>query len=235
MYYGEPIVAIGRPTGAQTDNNITTGIVSVPVIRQSLSTTYSMKYIQIDAALSPGSNGGAISNMYGQVIGVICTKISSDGYEGMGFAVPTTTIKPVVESLIKNGFVENRARLGISYTEINSVQAQAQNITKGLYVAEVSKDSDAYGKINVGDVITAVNGKNLKSANDLLDLIEVRKPGDTLVFTVVQKSGSSKDVSAKLIPDKGSSSYYLYEDEFDNTENNSSTYNSSEFSFPYGD
>ena len=234
LYVGEPIVAISRPTGATTKNNITSGIVSLLDSRQSLSTTYTMAYIQIDAALNPGSNGGAVCNMYGQIVGIVSSKVATTGYEGMGFAVPSVTVKKVVDSLIENGYVENRSRLGISYTEITSVQSDAQGIVKGLYVAEVSQDSDAYGKIEVGDVITGVNGKTLNTSVDLLEVIDNSKPGDVITLSVARKDNSTDTVSVKLIADKGGSSYQKDGLVGDNNQEDDN-HNSSDFSFPFGD
>ena len=235
VYFGEPIVTISRPTGADTKNNITTGIVSVPKSRQSLSSTYTMNYIQLDAALSPGSNGGALVNMHGQIIGIICSKIGSEGYEGMGFAIPMTTVKNNVESLIKDKVVANRARLGISYTEITAVQADAQKLDQGLYVAEIGKDSDAYGRLVEGDIITAVNGQKITKADIMLDVIDASLPGDFLELTVVHENGSSENYSVKLLADKGGSSYSMYDNKLEGSDNNSQEHNSSDFSFPFGD
>lgn len=231
LYVGEPVVAMGRPTGANTKNNITSGIVSLLDSRLSVTSSYSTKHIQTNAAINPGSSGGALLNMYGQVVGITSSKIAGSEYEGMGFAVPSTTVKKVIESLISKGYVENRAKLGISYYEVDSVSAEVGNIEKGFCIADIDKSSDIYGKAEIGDTITAVNGTAYVDSGTILDVIENAKPGDSIVLTISTKSGV-KDISVKLLPDRGSSSYVAVEKD---DSNNKDTHNSSEFSFPFGD
>lgn len=232
LYIGEPVVAIGRPTGAETANNLTGGYVSVMGRRANVASNYSMKYIQTDTAINPGSSGGALLNMYAQVVGITSSKIAGEEYEGMGFAVPMTIVKQVADSLISNGFVKDRAKLGISYREVDSVTAEVHNMTKGLSIASVDESSDLYGKVGEGDTIVAVNGNDVISADVILEAIENSKPGDTLTLSVVTAKGVNKKVSAKLLPDKGSSSYVKHETKPEDT---SSSYNTSEFLFPFGE
>ncbi len=230
LYLGEPVVAMGRPTGANTKNNITSGIVSLLDSRTSATSKFSTKHIQTNAAINPGSSGGALLNMYGQVVGITSSKIAGAEYEGMGFAIPSITVKRVVDSLIKNGYVADRAKLGISYYEVDSISAEINKMTKGFCIAEISEGSDIYGKAAVGDTITAVNGNEYTGADTILDVIENAKPGDTIVLTISNKSGK-KDITVKLLPDRGSSSYVTKETPKDN----SSQHNTSEFTFPFGD
>lgn len=232
LYIGEPVVAIGRPTGAETANNLTGGYVSVMGRRANVASSYSMKYIQTDTAINPGSSGGALLNMYSQVVGITSSKIAGEEYEGMGFAVPMTIVKQVADSLISNGFVKDRAKLGISYREVDSVTAEVHNMTKGLSIASVDESSDLYGKVGEGDTIVAVNGNDVTSADVILEAIENSKPGDTLILSVVTAKGVNKNISAKLLPDKGSSSYVKHETKPEDT---SSSYNTSEFLFPFGE
>lgn len=234
LYVGEPVVAVGRPTGADTANNLTDGIVSLLNTRISNNSSYSVKAIQTNTAINPGSSGGGLFNMYGQVVGITSSKIAGSAYEGMGFAIPTTTVKRVVDSLIENGYVKDRAKLGISYQDYSSAIVEANGATRGLLVAEVSGESDLYGKISAGDTIVAINGIKIIDANIVLDVIDNAKPGDTVVFSVIRKNGGTADISAKLIADNGSSSYSEREsapkdDEEENVES------MPEFTFPYGD
>ncbi|MEE1279058.1 MAG: trypsin-like peptidase domain-containing protein [Acutalibacteraceae bacterium] len=230
LYLGEPVVAMGRPTGASTKNNITSGIVSLLDSRTSSTSNYSAKHIQTNAAINPGSSGGALLNMYGQVVGITSSKIAGAEYEGMGFAIPSVTVKKIVDSLIKNGYVADRAKLGISYYEVDSIAAEINKVTKGFCIAEISEGSDMYGKAAVGDTIVAVNGKEYAGADTILDVIENAKPGDTIILTISSKSGK-KDINVKLLPDRGSSSYV----EKETPKGNNSQPNTSEFTFPFGD
>ena len=232
LYIGEQVVAVGRPINASTDSNLTTGIISLLDRRLSVTSSYSVKYIQTDTPLNPGSSGGALVNMYGQVVGITAAKISGTDYEGLGFAIPSVTVKRVVVSLIKNGYVEGRARLGISYNEVDAVAADIYGYSRGLYVATVDPACDAYGKINVGDIITSVNGTDIESDDVILDVIEAASPGDTLTLTVRTKTGSTTTLSIKLSEDKGSSSYSTAPSKSGNT---SSATASDSFNFPFGD
>lgn len=204
---GESVVAIGRPTGID-ENSMTRGIISLKERRVSVNTSYSMRVIQTDTPINPGNSGGALVNMFGQVIGITSSKLGGEEYEGIGFAIPTTVTKSVVESLIQYGNVNNRCRLGISYQEIDAVAKEIHNYeVTGVSVAVVNEDSDLYGKVEVGDIITAVNGVEITSDDVILNAIEASKPGDTLEFTVYKKNGTTTTVTAKLLADVGSSSY----------------------------
>ena len=233
LYVGEPVVAVGRPTGADTSNNITSGIVSLLDSRVSNNSSYSAKALQTNAAINPGSSGGGLFNMYGQVVGITSSKIAGSAYEGMGFAIPSTTVKAVVDSLINNGYVKDRAKLGISYQDMSSAIYEANGYTRGLRIAQIATDSGLYGKVEVGDIITAVNGVEITDADIVLDIIDSGKSGDTIVLTVTSSNGSKRDVTAKLIQDNGSSSYS--DRESDTTSSDDSANSMPEFAFPYGD
>ena len=205
---GEIVCAIGYPNGYNSKATITTGIVSTPSIRASISSSYSSNFIQTDTAINPGNSGGALINEFGQIIGITSSKISGTSYEGVGFAIPSKTVKKITESLIKNGNVKDRAKLGISYNFYDTVMAELSNLASpGLLVREVSTDSDLYGKLVDGDVITRVNDIAITDDDIVLDLLEQCKPGDRLLLTVNTATGETVTVSAKLLSDEGSSSY----------------------------
>ena len=208
LIFGERVYAIGRPNDATADSSITTGIISFLNRRVANSTNYSSKLIQTDSAINPGSSGGALVNQYGQVIGITSSKLVGSAYEGVGYSIPTTTVKKVVESLIANGKVVDRARMGISYQEIDEITAEISNYqSSGLYVASVSEESGFYGKLSVGEMIIEVNGARIKSDSVMLDAIEAAKPGDEMTLTVIAKTGVTRNITGKLIADQGTSSY----------------------------
>lgn len=228
---GEEVCAIGHPNGYSSKSTITTGIVSVPKVRMSITSSYSSNFIQTDTAINPGNSGGALINMYGQIIGITSSKISDTSYEGVGFAIPTKTVQKVVSSLIENGNVKNRARLGISYSFYNSAMAEFNKLhAGGLLVREVSKDSALYGKLDVGDIITRVNDIAIIDDSVILDIIEESSPGDTIYLTVLKKSGATETVSATLLNDEGSSSYINSENSTNKVDGNGN----GEFSWPEG-
>lgn len=205
---GENVVAIGRPSDATDASSITSGIISLPKRRMRTTSNYTMSLIQTDSAINPGSSGGVLVNMYGQVIGITASKLAGEEYDSVGFAIPTTTLKRVAEQLIKYGKVKDRAKLGITYQEVTSVIAQMGGYDyTGLYVDDVSSDSDIYGKVVKGDTITHINGIEITHDDIVLDLLEESYAGDIVKLTVVSKNGSVKTYEVKLKANIGESSY----------------------------
>ncbi len=229
---GEVVIAVGRPNGATEQSTASEGIISATSRRISTTSSYNGRFIQTDSAINPGSSGGALCNLYGQVIGITSAKLVGDEYEGVGFAIPTTVMKPIVESLIKNKKVIGRARLGISYQEVTPLTAEMTKSPAGLLIAEIDKSSDLYGKsVGEGDTITHINGTEIIDADLVLDIIEQSKPGTTLNLRVYSaEKKKSIDISVKLLEDTGSSSYVAKESGSSKQE-----YNSSAFDFPNGD
>ncbi len=211
--FGEDVVAVGRPSSPSDDSSITKGIVSYPKRRVTNSTNYSSKLIQTDSAINPGSSGGALVNMYGQVIGITSSKLVGSSYEGIGYAIPTVTVKKIVESLIKNGTVVDRGRLGFTYQEIDSLSAAENSVSYGLRIVSVTEDSDMLGKVTAGDVITAVNGQKVTTDDVLIDILESVIPGDTLTMDITTKGGATKQIKVKVLQDYGSSSYETTEED----------------------
>ena len=206
---GEEVITIGYPTGVSAKSVLTLGTVSSPAVRFTGSSSYSTKMIQTDAPINPGNSGGALVNMYSQVIGIPSVKLAGTSYDNVGYAIPSDTVIKVADSLIKCGYVEGRGRLGITYTEINSVTGKITGSPTGLKIASISDDSDLYGKgINVNDIITHINNVEITSSDVALDIIESTAPGVPLNFTVYhEKTKQSGSVYAALLPDQGNSSY----------------------------
>lgn len=205
---GESVVAIGRPNDATRSSSITKGIISVTSRRVQTTSSYSARLIQTDSAINPGSSGGALVNMYGQIIGITSSKLASVEYDAVGYAIPTTTVKRIVDELINRGKIETRAKLGISYNAINSIAAEISGYSStGILVADVSADSDLYGKIEKGDLITYINDVQITSDDVVLDFIDTCSAGDTISVTFVTSSGDTKTVNAKLKANISESSF----------------------------
>lgn len=212
---GEEVVAIGSPYGFS--NSVTKGIVSTPNRRiQSTSTdysgttsTYSVRVIQTDAAINKGSSGGALVNMKGQVVGISSSKIVADTYEGMCFSIPANTAKAVASDLVQYGKVVGRARLGITYNEVSSVQAVVNDLPSGLMIHEISTESSLYTSgLKQGDIICAIDDQEIRVAADALDVIERKKAGDQVTLKVyVAASGGYVTQTATLLEDESTSSY----------------------------
>ncbi len=207
---GESVCVIGRPNGYSSSSTLTLGIVSSPKVRMSVTSSYSSNFIQTDAAINPGNSGGALVNSYGQIIGITSCKIVSANYEGVGYAIPTKTVQKVADSLITNGNVKNRAKLGISYYALNSAEAEINGLSScGLLVDEVLIESGLFSKVERGDIITHINGIKITEDAVMLDMLEESLPGDTVQLTVIKSSGKTESITARLLSDEGSSSYVI--------------------------
>ena len=214
---GEQVIAIGNP--ANLASTVTDGIVSA-VNRKisSDSTGFEMDCIQTNADISPGNSGGALVNMYGQVIGITSSKYVSAEFEGLGFAITINEATPVIEELIKNGYVGGRFKIGIQLYD-RSAQGNIDKIQealgfdlpkdfKGVYILKIEKDFDiANTDLKEGDFITAINGKTVSTYHELYDTISSQyKAGDKVPATCahIDKDGnvSYYDIEFKLVEDK---------------------------------
>lgn len=185
----DQVMAIGNPGGYQLNSSVTIGYVSAlnRAITNSL-TGYTMEYIQTDAAINPGNSGGALVNQYGQVVGINSAKISATGYEGLGFAIPAETAQPVISDLIEYGYVKDRAMLGISGQFIDSLTGRFYGLPQGEYVGALNSAEAQASGLQVGDVITSIDGTALESEAVLRSMINEKKPGDTVELEVYRPS-----------------------------------------------
>lgn len=202
---GEPVVAIGNPGGLS--GSISGGFVS-GINRQvkSEQTGREMDCIQTDAAISPGNSGGALVNMYGQVIGITSSKYVSANYEGIGFAISINAAKPLIEELLSNGFIAGRFKVGITFYGINEESAQSKGIPAGLLIESVDENCDISNTgIKPGDVITETDGKKVTGYNEFMKSIGNKKAGDTVSAKVARNEGNGEisyfDIKFKLMPD----------------------------------
>lgn len=214
---GASVLAIGNPGGLEFSNSLTRGVISA--LNRSLSSISNnsntsvhttVKYIQTDAAINPGNSGGALLNMYGQVIGINSSKASD--YEGMGFAIPSNTVKTVVDDIIKNGYVSGRVKMGISVRALSAYEAQINNVPQGLVVMEIAQESNAgTNGLKVGDIITKFDGTETRTTSALYNELAKHKPGDTVNVTVHRLSAvrgeasTALEINITLIEDKGES------------------------------
>lgn len=213
---GEDVIAIGSPYNLS--GTVTKGIVSAPSRRISFQSkssengtksTYSMRVIQTDTAINSGNSGGALVNMYGQVVGVCSSKIVLSGYEGLCFAIPSNDAIKYSESLIANKKVKGRAKLGITYKEINSAAALINDCPSGIMIQSIDVDSELYSSgLKQGDIVTEINGTEITSSDKALDIIDDSKAGDEVTLKVyIASSKSYKTVKAKMLEDTSVSSY----------------------------
>lgn len=196
----DKVMAIGNPGGHELSSSVTIGYVSALNRAIANNTTgYTMEYIQTDAAINPGNSGGALINEYGQVVGINSAKISATGYEGLGFAIPIDTAQPIISDLIQYGCVKDRAVLGISGQFIDSMTGRFYGLPQGEYVAQLNSSEAQASGLQVGDVITAIDGQQLDSESTLRSAILSKKPGDTVTLQVYRSSTQqSATVELKL-------------------------------------
>lgn len=223
---GETVYAIGNPGGTEFFGSFTKGMVSAIDRSVSSEIGYDMKCIQHDAAINPGNSGGALINSAGQIIGINSSKIASTEYEGMGFAIPISSAQDIINDIIANGYVTNRPKLGIKYYPASNYQQYAMVVhikglpTGSLIIAEIGTDSAFKGtKAEVGDLIVAVNGKKMDTADVLLDKIENGNVGDKLTITLCRINQnyetSEFDVTVTLVEDTGNTEEMMTTTSFD--------------------
>ena len=185
---GDEVVAIGNPLGELTFS-LTAGMVSAKDREVTFSSGVTMTLLQTDCAINSGNSGGALFNLYGEVIGVTNAKYSSSGSEAsidnIGFAIPINSVRDIVTSIIENGYV-SKPYLGISIQDV-SAETQKYGIPAGAAVQAVVEDGPAaQAGLQAGDVITAVDGAAV-TASSLKKLVESSQTGDTYIFTVYRK------------------------------------------------
>src|SRR5215470_16545182 len=193
LQVGEYVLAVGNPFGL--NSTVTLGIVSA-LGRGRMGITQYEDFIQTDAAINPGNSGGALVNTKGELVGINTAIFSqSGGYQGVGFAVPTSMSKPIYESLIKTGKVV-RGFLGIGIQDLNQELAKSFGIkdAKGALVSDVKEDGPAdQGGLKQGDVIISYQGSPVEEAVALQRMV-TRTPVGTKVSVTVMRDGHEKEL-----------------------------------------
>lgn len=208
---GEEVLAIGASAGL--DGSVTQGIVSA-VDRRVSNGTSSEKFIQTTAAINPGTSGGALVNMSGQVVGICSSKYASTDIDNVCFAIPTTRALGVIDQLKTYGKVTNRARLGITYTYVNTVAAELKDVPTGLLVKSIDRDSSLKNSgIKENDIITQVDDTDIVSADQVLDIVEKAQIGDQVKLTVYSsETGAYFTATGTYIKSDSQSSYTTEDD-----------------------
>lgn len=195
---GEQAIAIGNALGY--GQSVTGGYISA-VNREVQMTDNTMTLIQTDAAINPGNSGGALLNSKGELIGINTVKYSSTDVEGMGYAIPINTAKPIIEQLIKNEAPseDEEAYLGISGQTIDSSVSSQFNMPTGVYVQQVVSGSPAEtAGISAGDVITQFNGSKVSTMEGLQSKMSNLRAGKK-VKVVVQRQNQQGTYESKTV------------------------------------
>lgn len=198
---GELVIAIGNPLGFDLFGSVTSGIVSA-LNREISINEKQMKLIQTDAAINSGNSGGPLLNSCGQVIGINSAKMSSNysssaSIEGLGFAIPISEAKNIIDDLISYGYVTGKPQIGISCVDVDELYSRYYNLPQGIWVREVEEGSAAEkAGIKVGDVIIGIEGEAVSSIKEMNEIKNKYKAGDEITLTI---SRSNEDIEIKLI------------------------------------
>lgn len=197
---GDRVAAIGNPLGQNFRLTLTDGIIS-GLGRGVNYKGRSMTLLQTNAALNEGNSGGALFNMYGQVVGVTNMKMTSvyNSIEGIGFAIPTDTMRYIVNSILENGEVRGRPSIGITLGAITQEARDKYGLPEGLYVSAVQEKSDAAKQgIKVGDIITEVNYQPVTDTQAVNDIKNSLLIDDVMVFKI-WRDGETFEVEVRLM------------------------------------
>ena len=199
---GSLAVAIGNPMASELFGTVTAGVIS-GVNRNMVVDDREMNLIQTDAAISPGNSGGALINKYGEVIGINSVKLVDSSAEGLGFAIPMNEAVPIVQDLVKYGYVKGRPIIGVSVREITKEIAHYNNlpVESGLYIMNVSEGSGAYkAGLTRGDIIIKMQGQAVTTATQMNKIRDKYKAGDKVTVTFI-RDGKEKTVNLTLTED----------------------------------
>ena len=201
---GEDVIAIGNPLG-ELRGTATSGIVSA-LSREVTVGSVSMSLIQTDAAISPGNSGGGLFNASGSLIGIVNAKASSSNAEGLGFAIPVSSVKTIISNLIDHGYVLGRAYLGV-YTQDVTLSSGTNDGANGFFgnffgsgvssvqIAQIVSGSAAEkAGLKTGDLILKVDDTEITSNSALASVIASYNAGDTATLTI-QRDGKEQTIS----------------------------------------
>lgn len=201
---GNGIIAIGNALGY--GQSVTTGVVSA-LNREVTVDNVTSKMIQIDAAINGGNSGGALVNSNGEVVGINSVKYSSSGLsssasvEGMGFAIPITDVRELINGLM-NGEEDKSATMGVEGYMVTEEQSKAYNMPVGFYISKIIEGSGAdKANLEIGNIITEVEGNKVKSFSSVTDILYTKKQGDKIKIKISYISGRSykeKEVEVTL-------------------------------------
>ena len=197
---GDPVAAIGNPLSEEFRSTLTNGIISA-IDRGMNYNGHTMSLLQTNAAINQGNSGGALFNMYGQVVGITNMKMMSyfSSIEGIGFAIPSSTVKAVVDQLAETGEVRGRPSIGITVGAIPQEALENYELPEGLYISAVAENSDAAAQgIREGDILLAIDGQSVSTTEEVAAIRDTKGVGDSLRFTI-WRQGETFEVDVRLM------------------------------------
>ena len=203
---GEPAIAIGNALGY--GQSVTTGVISALNRKiESSNSEEGTSLIQTDAAINPGNSGGALLNMRGEVIGINSNKIGGSSIEGMGYAIPISTARPIIEDLMERQTrtkysEEERGYLGISCINVTSDLSENFSMPQGIFVAQVysGTGAEAAGLVR-GNIVVAFDGVTIQNQEELTKQMQYYKAGESVEITIMVNSANGyqqKNVTVTL-------------------------------------
>lgn len=213
LVIGEEVALAGA--GGGFANTVTYGYVTG--LDREIDTDYisssTIRCIQTDVALNPGNSGGALVNMYGQVVGVAVALMNHEKYENIGFSIAIDDAVPIAEELMARGYVSTRARVGVTFVSVGEDLARTYRIEAGLCIMEVDPTCDvANAGLMPYDIITHIDGMRVYGTEEILEALAGKIPGDEVILTIFRKDITGDpvkfDVNIKLAPDTASMSGY---------------------------
>ena len=222
MNVGDSVVAIGNPLGELTFS-LTAGSVSALSREVTMSNGISMDLIQTDCAINSGNSGGALFNMYGEVIGITNAKYSSGSgseasIDNIGFAIPMNNVIDLIKSLMQNGYI-SKSYIGVSVEDVSESNRE-YGIPAGAAVTAVTDGGPAAkAGLKVRDIVTKVNGQEIKSANELKKFVTASKSGDKLTFTVYRQ-GETLEITVTVEEQKQTATAQQPQQEEDDSNSN---------------
>lgn len=198
---GDMALAIGNPLREELAGTLTVGYISA-INRSMIIDGKQMTMLQTDAAINPGNSGGALLNMKGQLIGINTAKSTGYDVEGLGFAIPINDAKPIIESIMENGYVTGRPLIGIGGISVTEAIAKANNLPIGVYIKELTAFGAAErAGLQIGDVITEFDGKAVKTIDDINEIKNAHAVGDSIKVKFV-RNGKTSTTDLTLLEEK---------------------------------